>query len=207
MKTRITLVRHAETKANQKRAFSGRKEVPVSDYGYQQIYDLTKSLKDRDYVAIYSSPMTRAVETVKSVAQHLKKEVEIDQDLLELSYGKLEGTPRNEIKDKFPEVWDFFLKYDYFKGVEGQEEIEDGAKRLHDCLVRLSNLHPGEEILVASHGMVIRAFFCLIQNIPWTEFMTTERIRNTAVNELEYDLDTGKFTILVYNNTDHEEIL
>lgn len=207
MKTKITLVRHAETNANLIRAFSGRREVPISSYGYQQISDLTKVLANKSFAAVFSSPMSRAIETVKPTATRLGLNVILDDDLLELSYGVLEGTPRDEIKDKFPDVWEFFIQYDYFSRVEDGEEIEEGVRRFTTCLKRLASIYEGQSILVATHGMLLRAFYCSIKNIPWTEFQNTKRVKNTAIGEVVYDSDTDTFYLLDWNNTNHEEIL
>lgn len=207
MKTKITLVRHAQTKANMKRSFSGRKEVPLSTYGYQQIRDLTNRLRGIAFDAVYSSPMKRAIETVRPIAKELHQPVITDDGLLELSYGELEGTPRDEIADKFPDVWEFFIQYDYFKGVPGQEEVEEGLARFMHCLKRLARLHPNGHILVASHGMIIRIFVCYLLGMPFSKLPEVDRTRNTALTELEFDFDTEKFTLLSYNDVSHEEIL
>lgn len=207
MKTRITLVRHAETVTNKSRSFSGRLDVELSPYGLTQIKDLTAALTTRIYDAVYSSPSQRARMTVEPTAMKLGKEVYLRDGLFELDYGLLEGVARDKIKEIFPDVWDFFLKYDYFKGVTNQEDPEDGFKRFTDCLVEIARSHPNQSVLVASHGMIIRIFLCLIKRLQLSDFPEISRIKNTAITELEYDIESNSFTVLLENNTDHEDII
>ena len=69
MKTYLTIVRHAQTVANQKRLFAGKMEVDVSEEGYRQIASLEKRLSQEKFDVVYSSPNIRAVQTVAGIAQ------------------------------------------------------------------------------------------------------------------------------------------
>ena len=68
MDTQIWLVRHGETKWNVYGRFQGCKDIPLTDEGFNQ----AKALKSRftnSFDAIYTSPLTRALQTAKVICE------------------------------------------------------------------------------------------------------------------------------------------
>jgi broad specificity phosphatase PhoE len=64
---RILLIRHGETKWNRIHRFQGRIDVPLNQEGIAQAQALARALKNERLVAIYSNPLTRAMETARLV--------------------------------------------------------------------------------------------------------------------------------------------
>ncbi len=203
MKTYLTIVRHAQTVANQKRLFAGKMEVDVSEEGYRQIAFLEKRLSQEKFDVVYSSPNIRAVQTVAGIAQKQGLPLIIDENLQEMGYGEMEGLPREELPLRYPEAYAFFEKYDYFSLLPGQEELEDALKRYEACLRQIANDNLGKHVLIATHGQILRGFLCQLTNTPFPE---SEQMKNTAVNELEYDSETQQFHIISQNDTSHYSI-
>jgi len=64
---RILLIRHGETEWNRIHRFQGRIDVPLNQEGIDQAQALARTLKNERFAAIYSSPLTRAMETARLV--------------------------------------------------------------------------------------------------------------------------------------------
>src|SRR5690349_17182400 len=61
--TRLYLVRHGATQLTAEDRFSGAEGVELSDEGRDQARRLGDRLRDEGIVAVYSSPLSRTVET------------------------------------------------------------------------------------------------------------------------------------------------
>ena len=73
--TRIILVRHGQTAwnvgAGAGERFRGRVDLPLDDTGLAQARAMAERLADHPIVAVYSSPLRRAMETAQPTAQKL----------------------------------------------------------------------------------------------------------------------------------------
>ena len=89
--TRIYLVRHAEAAGNKQRFFQGHMDGKVSDKGHVQISLLAKRFENIKLDAVYSSPLSRAVETANGVNSGSGLEIITDERLMEINGGVFEG--------------------------------------------------------------------------------------------------------------------
>jgi probable phosphoglycerate mutase len=64
---RILLIRHGETEWNRIHRFQGRIDITLNQGGVDQAQALARALNNERLVAIYSSPLTRAMETARLV--------------------------------------------------------------------------------------------------------------------------------------------
>ena len=86
--TRLILVRHGITDWNAQGKFQGSSDVPLNDVGLAHAQLLADSLMDYGIDAIYSSPLTRAVQTATPIAQRLGLDIHTDRRLQELDAGE-----------------------------------------------------------------------------------------------------------------------
>ena len=90
--TIIALVRHGENDFVKEHRLAGwLPDIHLNDKGRQQAEDAAKRLAPLPVTALYSSPVTRCVETAEYVAQTLNLNVVLVDDLGEVRYGKWEG--------------------------------------------------------------------------------------------------------------------
>src|SRR5207244_1461401 len=64
---RLYLVRHGETDWNRERRFQGTSDIPLNELGRAQSRALAQRLTDARLDAVYTSPLSRAVETARIV--------------------------------------------------------------------------------------------------------------------------------------------
>ncbi|ELP90503.1 phosphoglycerate mutase, putative [Entamoeba invadens IP1] len=96
MTTTLIFVRHGETEWNNKKVIQGCTDIPLSEKGRQQAFELSKRIPENVDV-IYTSPLKRALETANIISEG--KEVVISQDLIEPNFGSWEGKEFNSIGD------------------------------------------------------------------------------------------------------------
>ena len=95
-------VRHGETEWNAEGRFCGRTDVPLSEAGRRQARLLGLRVKPLRVIALYSSPLRRALETARIIGEVTGRESVVDPRLAELNYGAWEGLTLEEIKARNP---------------------------------------------------------------------------------------------------------
>ena len=86
--TKVMLVRHGETDWNRKEVFRGRIDVELNQNGREQARALADATRIFQIDAIYSSPLSRSLETAKIVADVHDLDVKIANGFIDLHYGK-----------------------------------------------------------------------------------------------------------------------
>jgi probable phosphoglycerate mutase len=153
--TAILLARHGETDWNSERRWQGHSDRPLNEAGREQARELAEALADRAIDAVYSSDLARAHETALIVAQRLGLPVEVEAGLREVDVGDWSGRLLTEIEAADPEAFQRWRQGR--KGWSGGESYEEMGERVVAAVLRLAARHPGETLLLVTHGGSIRA--------------------------------------------------
>jgi glucosyl-3-phosphoglycerate phosphatase len=151
--TRILLVRHGATEWNITKRAQGQADVPLTDRGRAQARELAELLRTYTIDDIYSSDLSRAVETIRPLAEELGREVKLEPDLREIDQGEWTGLTTDEIRKRWPERWGPARHYSARPGGESPAEVRERALR---AVARIVEKHPDGCIVLVSHGGTIR---------------------------------------------------
>lgn len=157
--TTLIVVRHAETTWNRERRMQGTTDTALSDVGRAQARALARRLAGETYSAIYSSDLSRARDTAHVIAQHSGRPLLLEPRLRERAFGVFEGLTAPEIEARYPEEFACFTTRDPEYEVPGGESARGFTQRCLGCLAEIAHRHPGEEILVVTHGLVLDALY------------------------------------------------
>ena len=153
----IYLIRH--TKVNiEKGVCYGQKDVELAESYPEELQAVKENLKDIEFDAIYTSPLSRAKKLANDI---YPEQVLEDKRLMELNFGDWEGKVWDEIKDPFLEVWmeDFVNK----KCSNGESFV-----MLRDRVLEFWNELKSKDlkrVAVFAHGGVIRTIQAIEKNI------------------------------------------
>src|SRR5580700_9863499 len=155
--TRIVLVRHGETDDNRNFVFQGQTGLGLNAHGRDQAARLAARLvrAARRPAAIYTSDLDRARETAEILGRALGLEPALDADLREVFLGAWQGLTGAEVTARFPEEWAAFRRGEDLKRGGGESYAELG-ERVAGAIDRAAAAHPGEAVLVVSHGAAIK---------------------------------------------------
>ena len=163
--TNLLLVRHGETDWNRDGRWQGGSDTRLNDVGREQARALAQQL-DGEIDVLYSSDLARARETAEIVAAKLGLEVRLDPRLRERGFGSWEGLTTTEIEERFANAHRRWLAGEG-AGADDAEAFEDFSARVEDFLSDVLRLHPGEEVLVVSHGGSIRVIHALAAGVDY----------------------------------------
>lgn len=154
--TTIYLARHGESDWNAANRFQGLSDRPLTELGRRQAEALADQLAaTASPSAIYSSPLRRAFETAAIVGTRTGLEPRPVDDLREVDVGGWAGLSRSDVESRFPEAFRRWL--DGGEGWEDGESYADMSARVLAALTGVAESHPGDQVLVVSHGGPIRA--------------------------------------------------
>jgi broad specificity phosphatase PhoE len=153
----IYIFRHGETDGNKARLWLGSGiDMPLNETGRAQARELAEKMKDIRLDAVFSSPLIRAFETAKIIADGRKIPVIKDSRLSEISCGILEGRPQSESS---PEIVERYYADDL------NFQFPGGDMTKLDCVNRFLSFAKGLEgtdynsVGAATHGGVIGGLF------------------------------------------------
>lgn len=154
--TEILLVRHGQTAWNVERRRQGHVGPGLNEQGRadarKAAAELVQLDTQRPITAMYSSDLDRAAETADIIAERLDLPVQHDERLRERHQGTWQGRLTEEVMQAHGEVVDFLgedpLGGGPPEGETGEQVIARMAAALNDIAAR----HPGERVVVVSHG-------------------------------------------------------
>ena len=205
--TELVLVRHGETVWNTQGRIQGTGDSPLTENGVAQAEALAWRLHRSGrcpITACYASPLGRAHHTAQILTSNgLALPVTLEPDLAERNYGVLEGLSPEEKLARFPEVVaeDEAGGEDYAPpGGESRAMVRTRALR---ALAKIASRHPGERILIVTHGAVLGIVARSVWGIPRANTGAFS-VPNTALNLFRWRNkrwqitawgDTGEFCV------------
>ena len=156
-RTLICLVRHGQTDWNKDFLIQGRFDIPLNDFGRNQIHVTSSKLKEINikWDVFVSSPLSRAVETCEIICNDLNyKNITIEnrENLIEREFGEADGIPISN------EVYDNILK-DNYKGMEKSFDIN---KRAINEILDIAKEYPNKNVLATTHSHFIKGVFTVL---------------------------------------------
>lgn len=145
----IYIIRHGKTELNQKNVLQGRSNHPLNDEGIEQAMEAAEKLKGIFFDHIFTSPLSRAIQTVEIVANG-KKPV-IDDRLIEMDYGPYEGS---DLKNPPPEIISFFSDFIHNPAPEGMEPLSSVVNRTGEFIESIRGIKGN--ILISTHAIAMK---------------------------------------------------
>ena len=165
--TRLLLVRHGETEWNRQKRYQGQKDIPLNEFGRQQVSALSRRLKNEPINGLYTSDLCRSWETAKTISTNFSDLVIVkDARLREMNFGEWEGLNWSEIREKDPSVVENWSNYLAEKGPPGGETLFRFSKRIRNFSDEIIKSHLNETILLVAHGGTIMVLICLLLGHP-----------------------------------------
>lgn len=153
--TVVLLVRHGENDWVKKKRLAGwLPGVHLNENGRRQAYEASLRLATQPVSALYSSPVTRCVETAEYFAAQYDLPVIRHDDFGEVRYGKWEGKKiRKLAKKRRWKIVQFFPSRMRFPDGEALLEVQYRAVQ---ALETLSKQHASEIVMIVSHADLLK---------------------------------------------------
>ena len=190
--TTVFLVRHAATDWNEQGRWQCLDDRPINDRGRLQAASAASEIasehKRRAFDSLYSSPLTRALETAKPISDATGLMINQSPLLRELDCGRLSGMSYEHARKLHPE---FFRRLDEnwmevaYPGGETHRQYWQEA--VAPALRMLMERHRGGRVIAVTHGGFIRAASMMVMGMPVKRAARGMAVDNCAYFELELE--------------------
>jgi len=187
--TDIILVRHGETELNREGVFRGRFDVELNDCGREQAEALAKALKSPPIVAVYTSPLARALATARAIAGEHGLEPIVDEAFNNIDLGEWQGVKKTQVRDTEPDAWRLWTTEPEHLRIPGGETLAEIRERAYPRLLDLAARHDGERIVVVTHRSVARVLAGAVLGMTEGYFW-------------KFYMDNAGYSLLQYNGSD-----
>lgn len=165
-----------------------------------QAEKIAARLANYKIAGVYSSPLPRALETALPLAVSHDLQVEENADLLDIDYGAWEGMAREDIRAKFHDLYDMWLKRPGQVRFPGGESTRQVRLRIESLMNRLAEDHMGETVALISHRVTCHVALCYILGLPNDAIW---RIRQDVGCINEFEKQNGNYVLSLMNDTLH----
>ena len=175
---KIYFVRHGESEWNVENKICGITDIPLTQRGHEQAVETGKLFIKKGINAdqILHSPLIRAAETARHIAEITKIPLKEEKRLIEQNFGIWEGTPRNGK--------DFALaRAQFVQNFGNGESMLRLAQRIYNLMDDLKK-DDKTYILVAHNGIsrIVNSYFYEMTNEEYSGF----GIGNAEIKEYEF---------------------
>jgi len=198
---RLFLIRHGETSWNAESRYISFTDLDLTERGGAQALALSRRLAGEPISRVYSSPLRRARQTAKAIAEPHGLKVKVVQDLREVDFGFWEGLTYGEIRGRYGDLIDQWSSDPASVAIPGGESWSEAIERVGEVFRKIFRENPESGVAAVTHGGAIK---CMISYILDTDRLSLWKIRQDSASLTIVDLiEPNKGILSLLNDTCH----
>lgn len=182
--TSFYLVRHGQSLWNEQGLIQGQANPILSDLGKKQAVKLARIFEKLPINLIFTSDLLRARQTASIIKKEKDVPLFTSKKLREQSLGIFEGKPYSFWDNQFRKITDRYISLTdeekfLFKLSEDMESDKEVVNRFIAYLKKIGSKHKNKNVLIVTHGSVLRYFLISIGFGTYKELLI-DAVKNTA---------------------------
>jgi broad specificity phosphatase PhoE len=202
--TKVYLVRHGQTAWNVGEIFRGRADIPLDETGKREVHLAGEALKAETIHAVYSSPLSRSMETAENIAKFHSIPVKPLDAIIDISYGEWEGLSLHQVQQKYPDLSSLWLREPHEVHFPKGETLDDVRLRTMSALDELVGQHVNENIVLVAHRVPNKVICCALLGLDNSHFW---RIQQDTASTNLFTYKDGQWLICYLNDTSYLKVL
>jgi len=195
--TRIVLVRHGHVEGMSPERFRGRRDIELTDLGAKQAHATAQRLAMEWHpVAIYKSPLRRCLQTAAAIGAACALEASVLDDLNDLHYGEWEWHTHEEVRARWPELFECWFSAPHMVRFPRGESLQDLVARMANVLRLVGERHKHETVVVVGHSSGNRALLLQVLEQPLSAYW---RLGQDPCSVSDIELMTHGATVRRFN--------
>ncbi len=178
----IYLIRHGQTAWNKSTIFRGQKDIPLDEYGHKQAKLTAKYLKDKNIKYIFSSPLSRAMDTAKYLSDVKGITIKKVEEYKDINFGNWEGKDFDWVRNNDPDTY-------YLYKNEPERVVFPDGESLNHCFERsferfysmVKELQ--DNIAIVTHRVIIKLLLIGVLHLSLKAFWQLQ-IDTCSITEL-----------------------
>ena len=175
----------------------------MNETGRWQAQRVADALQGQPIDAVYSSPLLRALDTARAVAERHDLPVQVDEGLIEMEIGEMEGLTFQQVRERYPQFLQLWLGGSAaYQSMPGGERLLDVQERAWQALERIGGEKAQETVVVVTHNFVLLTILCRVLGLELADF---RRLRYGVAAVSVLQVQDERMTVLSLNDTCHLE--
>lgn len=195
----LYLIRHGESIYNAEERIQGQSDVPLSELGRRQGEAVAEALAAVPIEAVYASPLCRASDTARPIADRHGLALRTDPRLMELNVGVFANRLRSELADEYPTELAQWLGGDEDFVIPGGESRRQLTQRGCEAICSIVAARHREAVIVTHGGLLsvtLRRLLNLVEPVP------PFALQNGSITRIAVD-GAGRFSLIALNDVEH----
>lgn len=198
--TKIFLVRHAQSLANEQGIYQGvTYDTDLSEIGRKQAQILADRFEHIDITQIIASPLKRTIQTAAVVAKRKHLSIQKELSILETNHGSWEGKHKDTITKTWPWIYEKWLKFPSSTKFPDGEHFLETQKRVTGWWKEFISTN-SKDTLIVSHDNIIRVIVAAVLNMKLNRIWKFH-LQPTAISEV--DSTNGVVKLVALGTADH----
>jgi len=202
MTTTGLLVRHGQTNSNFTGFYMGRSNEDLDEVGYTQARRLSSRLSSWPVASVYTSPLQRACTTAAILAEPHMLELNVLDDLIELGLGDWQGLHMDEIKRRWPDVWQQSRIDPSEVTMPNGESFRQVTERAVRVFESVAGANPGKQVVIVTHEVVVKVIVAYVLGVSNSMYRRFE-VNNASLSVIR--VANGNSRLITLNDTSHVE--
>lgn len=197
---KIYLVRHGESQWNILKRMQGQNDIPLTQNGIIQANLIGNRLINEKIDKIYSSDLSRALNTAKIIGEKLNISVTPMKEFREIKFGPWEGINNEKILEDYYDEFIIWQTEPEKLKLKGAESIKEVQLRAMKGINKIINDEKYENILIVSHGVTLKTIILglLDMSLVYFKNFTLNNVGLTIIENRDYNR-----VLKLLNDTSH----
>lgn len=184
---KLHFLRHGQTELSRDNSFCGSGSEPgLTEDGRAMATAFAEHHAGSGWVAIYSSPQRRALETTAPIAERAGATSVVLEDLREIGYGDWEGLSVDGVRRDDAERYASWRADPVGHPPPGGESALSVAERTLRVIETLRRRHADGDVLVVSHKATVRIALCALLGFELARFRQRLACPVAALSSVEF---------------------
>jgi alpha-ribazole phosphatase/probable phosphoglycerate mutase len=164
--TRFWLIRHGALVEDARNRCYGALDFALSETGRAQVARAADYLASEPIFAVYTSSLSRAVESARIIAEPSAAPIRIVPDLREMNFGDLEGLTYDQIATRNPDIYRRWMDAPTEVRFPNGESFREMRVRVLQAFAAIQAESEGRTVALVTHGGVIRILIAWALQMP-----------------------------------------
>lgn len=200
--TRLYLVRHGATQLTAEDRFSGAVGVDLSAEGRVQVEHLAERLSVEKIAAVYTSPLSRTVETAEILARPHGLPLVKRDGLREIDHGRWDGLTRQEVEARFGAEYEAWEADPFTFAPAGGESGVAVLARALPVVREVVLAHAGDNVVIVSHKATLRLLLSSLLGFDARGYRDRLDQSPACLNVLDFK-DPVRSRLMLFNDVSH----
>jgi len=210
--TELIFVRHGESNYNRDRRWQGQsQDALLSPLGWQQAACVAEALASSGAAALFSSDLTRAIQTAVAIALASGLPIVPDARLREIDAGRWTDRPSEEVAREEPERVDAWNHRPATTSPPNGEGVAAAQQRILAFVAERISAYDGQSVIVATHGAILQTLMAAASGVALEDLWLATPAANGAIVRVQWaaaangpgPLGGGRLRLLGPPSVDH----